>query len=118
MVKNDLIYIEHMLKASQEIRDFIHGLTKRQFFRDTRTQGAIIFQIAIMGEAIRQLSPGFQEKYSAIEWRKIAGTRNRLLHDYLHIDLELLWFISKKDNPKLAKNLAKIKLLENSPFQL
>jgi len=118
MIKNNLIYIEHILKATQEIAVFINGMTKRQFLRDTRTQGAIFYQIAIIGEAIRQISPDFKQKYATIKWSQITGTRNRLVHDYLNIDLNLLWQISKKDIPQLNVQITNIKSLENSPFQL
>jgi uncharacterized protein with HEPN domain len=79
-------------------------------------QDAIIRKIEIIGEAAKRLSPEFQEEYSDIPWRIIKGMRDKLVHDYIDIDLEVVWETSKKNIPELEKKINHLMiLLKKSP---
>ena len=71
---------------------------------------AVIFQISILGEAVKRLSVEFQSRHPEIAWRKIAGTRDRLIHGYDDIDSEELWNTALRDVPKLVVQLRRIQI--------
>ncbi len=72
---------------------------------DYKTQDAIIRNIEILGEASKKVSKSYKEKYLNIEWSIIAKTRDKLIHDYFGIDLDVIWDIAKKDIPELKIKL-------------
>ncbi len=66
------------------------GLNHEQFLTDDKTVDAVVRNLEIIGEASRQLPEEFKERHSAIPWHKMAGLRNRIVHDYFGVDLELI----------------------------
>jgi uncharacterized protein with HEPN domain len=106
-------FLRHMLEASERIKRYTHELTKQKFLEDELIQDAVLRNISIFGEAvsnIRREYPEFVVLHSQIPWQLIYGMRNRVIHDYLYVDLESVWQTVKKDIPALEKEL--IKLLE------
>ena len=113
MIRNELLFIEDILNSIKNIEDFSRGLTKEEFIKDKLRQSAIIRQIEIIGEAVKNISDKTKKKYPNIEWRKIAGSRDILSHAYLGISMERVWNIIEKDLPKLKKEIEKIKIDED-----
>jgi len=70
-------------------------------------QDATVRQIEIVGEASRQLSESFRRRVSDVPWRAIIGMRNRIAHDYLNIDLDIIWEVVKSDVPLLKDRLSR-----------
>ena len=81
-------------------------VTETKFYKNRSLQDAIIRRLEIIGEAVKNLPAPFKTKYSDIPWRKIAGMRDILIHEYFDIDLLLTWKVVKQELPKI-----KIKLL-------
>ena len=90
------------------IEDYSEGISKDQFTKDKKTQDAIIRRIEIIGEAVKNVSKEFREKNKSIPWEDIAGTRDKLIHHYFGVDLDLTWDIIKKEIPKLKEEIEKI----------
>jgi uncharacterized protein with HEPN domain len=80
---------------------FVVGLTQHDFEEDDKTIAAVMYVIAIMGEATKRLSKEFRLQHSSIPWYEIAGMRDRLVHDYKNIDLDILWHIVSVEIPVL-----------------
>jgi uncharacterized protein with HEPN domain len=112
MKKDPLIFIEHVLESIENIESFMRNISKNDFLRNIEKQSAVIRQIEIIGEAIRNLPFEFKEKYPAIAWKEIAGMRDKLVHHYFGIDLNTIWNTVKEDIPLLKEELTKIKILE------
>ena len=110
-MKNDLIRLEHILKAAQDIIRFTKGKTKTDIKTDEILILALIKEIEIMGEAASRLSAETKEKFSSIEWRDMIGMRNRLIHDYDEVDLGILWDTITNDIPQIIKELEDTKIL-------
>ncbi|MBS3156895.1 DUF86 domain-containing protein [Candidatus Woesearchaeota archaeon] len=104
----DLPYIQHIRDAIRYIENFIKGLTKDKFFKDKLRQSAVVRQLEIIGEATKNVSTKFRDKYLEVEWRKMAGTRDRVSHAYFDVNLEIVWSIIEDDLPKLKKQIKKI----------
>lgn len=92
-------------KFASNILELIEGIDRSTFDQDLRTQSAILYQIAILGEAVKRLSRDFRQQHPEIEWKAIAGMRDRVTHQYEQVDLEIVWEVVQRDIPKLLVQL-------------
>ena len=81
------------------------------FDKDTAIQDALIKQIEIIGEATRKISEEFKKDYPGVPWKKMVGMRDKLVHDYMGVDLEAVWKTAVEDIPELKKLIEEV--LEN-----
>ena len=109
MHKNDLAYVEHILKCIKKIRKFTRGINKVEFSKNDLIQDAVIRNFEVIGEASKKISADFKSVYYDISWKEISGMRDKLIHDYLGVDIEVIWKTIEKDLPVLLKGLNKIK---------
>ena len=109
-MKDDLIFIKHILESIKNIEEFSKGLSEEDFMSNKLKQSAIIRQLEIIGEASKNLSNEFKNKYKSIEWKLIGSFRDRLIHHYFGVELERVWNVIKNDLPNLKKELKKIKI--------
>ena len=107
--KNDLAFIEHILDSIKAIKEFSRGIRKVELISSRLKQSAIVREIEIIGEAVKNLSEQLKSKYKDIEWQEIAGTRDKMIHHYFGVDLNIVWNIIKKDLPALKKKIKGIK---------
>ncbi len=105
----DLPYINHILDAIKDIEESLRGLTKNQFIKNKDVKEANIRRIEIIGEAVKNISQGLKDKHRGIGWIKIAGTRDKMIHHYFGVNLDIVWEIIKKDIPDLKEKILKIK---------
>ena len=109
MKKDPLVFITHIIECIELIEKYIKGKTKKEFLQDIQLQDSVIRRIEIIGEATKNIPNALKDKYPDIPWKRIAGMRDILVHDYLGIDLNLTWGVAKKEIPKLKNNILKIK---------
>lgn len=102
-MKNDRPYIDHILEAISKIQKYTEGTTKEEFEKDSLLQDAVMRNIGIIGEATKRLSKKFREERSNIPWRDMSGMRDKLIHDYVGVDLDVVWRTVKEDIPVLHK---------------
>jgi len=113
-MKRDIgLFIEDILNSIKNIEDFAKQLDKEKFSKDILRQSAIIRQLEIIGEAVKNIPNSFREKYSRIAWKDIAGFRDILSHAYFGVNLDRVWKIIEKDLPKFKEEISKIKISEN-----
>ena len=103
MVKDDLAYIEHILDCIRKIKEFTNGLSLKNFSVNELVQDAVIRNIEIIGEASKKISSDTKQIYYEISWKEIAGMRDKLIHDYLGVDVEVVWRTITEDIPTLEK---------------
>ncbi|MEA3342536.1 MAG: DUF86 domain-containing protein [archaeon] len=114
MKKEPLIFIKHILASIENIESFSRGLSKNKFENDRLRQSAVIRELEILGEAVKNLPIEFTVKYPWVEWSKIAGTRDKIIHHYFGIDLDVIWEIVIEDLPDLKRDISVImKEIEN-----
>jgi len=92
-----------------KIKQYAYGLTYDGFVNDSKTQDAIIRNLEVIGEATKQISPKLKEKSPTIPWKMIAGTRDRLIHGYFGVNIDIVWEIATIDVPVLEQEIKKIK---------
>ena len=102
------LLIADILEAIGKIKKYTAGLSFQSFFEDSKTLDAVIRNFEIIGEAANRLPEDFKEKYSSVNWFRIIGFRNRIVHDYMGVDYKIVWTIIKKDIDKLDADLQDI----------
>lgn len=107
-MKRDEIYLKHILDAIIDIKTFIGKMEKDRFVRNRLVQSAVIRQLEIIGEAVKNVSSPLRKAYSNIPWKDIAGLRDKLIHEYFGVDVQLVWIICERDIPALKENIEKI----------
>jgi uncharacterized protein with HEPN domain len=101
-------YLLHILDETGYLMKHSKGLTKDEFEDDETLRRAFVRSIEIIGEAAKQLSPEIREKYTQIEWKAVAGMRDKLIHGYFGVDYDLVWDVVTIKIPILHKEIEKI----------
>ncbi len=107
-MKDPLIFIKHILEAIERIESFSKGITKSKFKKNELVHSAVIRQIEIIGETVKNVPTNFKNKYPSVPWKKIAGTRDKMIHHYFGVDIAFIFDIVKKQIPILKKEIKKI----------
>lgn len=102
-MKKDKVYLAHILDAISDAEKFTQNLSETEFFENREKQYAVLRALEIIGEASKNLSDELKAKNNNIDWRKIVGMRDKLIHSYFGVDLPLVWETVKKDLPQLKK---------------
>lgn len=102
-MNQDQSYLLDIAKLCQTMLRLTANMTEAEFQRDERTQLAILYEITILGEVVKRLSTEFRSQHSTIEWRRIAGMRDRLIHDYDEVKLDLVWEVVTTNIPELLQ---------------
>ena len=100
----DQLYLRHILDAIEKVRSYT-SVGKEVFLDQSHWQDATIRQLEIIGEATKNLSHSLRTRYSDIPWRRIAGLRDVLIHNYMGVDLEAVWKVTQDEIPSLKKRL-------------
>jgi uncharacterized protein with HEPN domain len=103
-VKNDVVYLRHILDAIQKIESYV-SVGQETFMSTSHWQDAVIRQLEIIGEATKRLSPELRNRYPQIPWKRVAGLRDVLIHDYLGVDISLVWRITQTYLPELQHQI-------------
>ena len=106
--KDQQVYFEHILKEINYIYSFTKGLTKEEFLSLPEKQHAVIRALEVIGEAANKIQKSLQEKHPQIPWKEIIGTRNKLIHDYIDVDLGRTWNTIANNIPTLEIQIIKI----------
>ena len=112
MPPDDRIRIEHMLDACRSVERFIRGEQRADLATDEKLCFALTRAIEIIGEAASKVSPQTCASLPDIPWRKAVGIRNRLVHAYFDVDLDVLWHTATVSVPELLRQLEHIDLQE------
>ena len=107
-MKPSISYCEHVLAEAEYISKASTGTSRSAFLEDETLKRAFVRSLEIIGEAVKQIPDDFRACYPQVEWRKMAGTRDKLIHDYLGVDYELVWDIVQSKIPDLRKSMEEI----------
>ena len=107
MNDRDALFLAHVLSATADIETFT-AEGREVFLSDRKTQSAVIRQLEVIGEAVKNLSSALTQSEPAVPWRQIAGARDRLIHAYFSVDLTAVWSMVEQDLPALRANVQRI----------
>lgn len=85
--------LQHMLKAISELESFVKGVTFEEFNSNRMMQLACVSNLMIIGEATVHLTIDIKEKYNSVDWVRVKGLRNIIVHEYFKVDIPLVWQI-------------------------
>ena len=106
-MKQDSVYLKHIRDSILKIEAYTAG-GRRAFHKDTMVQDAVVRNLEVIGEAVRNLSPVLKERNPDIPWRSITALRNLLVHEYFGVDLEIVWRIVSRRLPSLKRHIEMI----------
>lgn len=109
MPNNIDLYLSDIKIAIRKIQKFTRGISFENFSADEKTIDAVIRNFEIIGEASKNIPTEFKNKHKKIPWQKMIGLRNKMIHEYSGVDLEILWKTVEEDLPGLKKSLAMLK---------
>jgi uncharacterized protein with HEPN domain len=108
MQPDDQVYLGHMLDMARKASVRVAELDWEQYDNDEDLRLALIHLVQVIGEAARRVSAEGQQAYPEIPWREIIGMRNRIVHDYLGVDEDVVWEVARNDLPSLIAVLERI----------
>jgi uncharacterized protein with HEPN domain len=94
-------YLLDIVSSIQDIEQFIAGMDFEAFERDRKTVNAVIRSLEVMGEAVKKIPPNLRERFPSIPWKYMAGMRDKLVHEYHGVDLEIIWAVITQEIPPL-----------------
>lgn len=100
-MQRDEVTVQDIINAAQLVIEFVEGFEKQTFIEDWKTRSAVLYQLTVIGEAVKRLSKEFRATYPEIPWTLIAGMRDNLIHGYDLIDWDEVWKTSTTDVPDL-----------------
>ncbi len=103
------VYMEDILESITKIENYVKGLSYEDFSKNTLIVDAVVRNLEIIGEAVKKIPTDIKKKYPYIGWRKIAGLRDILIHEYFGINLEIVWDVVINKLPELKVSIKKVK---------
>lgn len=108
MPKDDRVYVGHMLDTARKAVALLAAKSRAEFDRDEVLILALTHLIQNFGEAARRVSAEFQERHPHLPWKAIIGMRHKVVHDYLEIDLDMVWHVASQELKPLTDKLEKL----------
>lgn len=108
MSRNVNLYLEDMLAAMRKIFKYVKGQTFDSFGKDAKTIDAVVRNLEIIGEAANNIPIEFKKQNREIPWAQIVGMRNKVIHEYFGVDLEILWQTIQADLPELESQIERL----------
>lgn len=99
--RGDAEFLGDIKEAAARIEIYIEEMNYEQFLEDIKTQDAVVRNLEIIGEAAKNISDDFKERYPQIVWKKLAGVRDRLIHHYFGVNYDIVWVIVEKELPEV-----------------
>lgn len=101
MPRDYKVYLEDILEAAARINSYMKGLSKSQFKADDKTLDAVVRNLEVIGEAVKKVPKTVRRKAPEVDWKKIAGLRDILIHEYFGVDPEIIWDVVQNKLPAL-----------------
>lgn len=104
MLKDDMVYLGHMLDMAHKAYENVHGLDREAFDADENLCYALAHLIKVIGEAAQRVSPRVRRDLPEIPWHEVTGMRHRIVHDYMNVDDDVIWVVATQDLPELIRH--------------
>ncbi len=105
MSKEPIAFIKHIADECSYVISVSENLSKAEFLEDETLKRAIVRSLEIIGEAAKKIPADFKTEWNSIQWREMAGMRDRLIHDYMGINYSIVWDVAKNKIPQLNNQI-------------
>jgi len=102
------LFLQDIYEAIGKIKDYTRDMSYEEFLQDERTKDAVVRNLEVIGEAVKNIPDEFKEKHSELKWKAMAGMRDKLIHGYFGVSFSLVWGTIKNDLPDLEPQIKKI----------
>ena len=106
--RTDRDFLCDIQEALRRVAAYTTGMTYQSFIADTKTQDAVIRNLEILGEATKNLSAALRDRHPAVPWKGMAGIRDRLIHHYFGVNLDIVWQVVTAESPGIASKIEHI----------
>jgi uncharacterized protein with HEPN domain len=106
--RSHLDHLDDIRSAAGKAMSFLGGMTLAEFTADEKTAFAVVRALEILGEASKRIPSDVRDKYPAVPWRAMAGIRDKLIHDYVNVNLEVVWKTVTEDLPSLIPQIEQV----------
>ena len=106
--KTDTDFLLHITEAIYRTIIYTNGMTYEEFIQDTKTHDAVIRNIEIIGEAVKNLSDDIKTVYDEIPWKNMAGMRDKLIHHYFGVNFSIVWNVVQNEFPFISEQIKNI----------
>jgi len=103
--RDPILYLTHVLESIELASAYVEGVDFQRFSESQQLQDAVIRRVEIIGEAVKNLPAEIRDAAPDVPWRRIAGMRDKIVHDYMGVDIELIWAVVQRDLPRLARDV-------------
>ena len=108
MAKDITVFLKHIIESAELIEEYLENKQLEEFLKSKILQDSVIRRLEIIGEAVKNIPDNFKNSYPELPWRKMAGLRDILIHQYFGIDMELTWEIAKNNVPELKLEIKSV----------
>ena len=108
MTKSSTVYLHHILDCISRIRSFTADVDEQAFLKNFLIQDAVIRNFEVIGEAVKKVDSAIRRKYPDIPWKNIAGMRDKLIHDYMGVDVQAVWGVVEDILPNFEQQIKEI----------
>ncbi|OHD72256.1 MAG: hypothetical protein A2177_09575 [Spirochaetes bacterium RBG_13_68_11] len=108
MLRDPSLYLIDIREAIERIQEYLAGMSALEFQKDRKTLDAVVRNLEIIGEASKSLSPQIKELAPDVEWRKVAGLRDILSHEYFGVDVDIVWDVVQNKLPGLRQVVTRL----------
>lgn len=102
------VYLQDIFESIVQIEEYLDGINEEEFYQNSEKQDAVLRRLEIIGEAVKRIPNNIRDDYEDVPWRKVAGMRDIIIHEYFGVTLSMIWVVTQRDLPDLKSRIKKI----------